>query len=362
MDIKKNITLINQFKGRFGYDIKAIVMHSCGGYYKGTIQWFRNAKAQASANYIISKTGEISLCVPEENAAWHTGMSNQELSYSLNRDDVPDFVKENKGVNFNFISLGIEIEDERNRKWAYPDPQYKACVELVADICKRYNLKADRKHILMHKEINPLNKVDPIGQWKHDKFIQDVAFFLDAEETGFTPVTVVSKTGLNVREDATLKADIKYFLDYGKTLYVKGFVIGDNVSDNNKWWKTKDNLFVWSGGTSMIPEDLKGLKVTIDERDQKLKEFESRASVIEARRVELEEAVKFNQADAEAYKAEWEAFASEPVETPVEVVAEPVVEEVVAEPVVEVAVEEDPKTLLAKLMAEVEALKTKLGL
>ena len=72
--IKRDITTINQWPTRYGYPIKGIVIHSMWGSYAGSIAWFKNPKAQASAHYVISVDGEISLCVPEENTAWHAGV------------------------------------------------------------------------------------------------------------------------------------------------------------------------------------------------------------------------------------------------------------------------------------------------
>src|SRR5688572_12543627 len=55
------------------HDIDKIVIHVAEGSYSGTISWFENCAAQASAHYVVSKEGRISQCVRNEDIAWQAG-------------------------------------------------------------------------------------------------------------------------------------------------------------------------------------------------------------------------------------------------------------------------------------------------
>lgn len=386
MTIRDNLTIINQWEGRHGHNIKACVIHSTAGSYQGSINWFKNPKAMVSAHYVVSTDGEISKCVQEKNAAWHAGLTDREWAYLKSTGKVPKVIQENWLVNPNFISIGVEITDNNNRNWHYPLIQYQAVVELTADICKRNNIPISRDYVVMHKTINPLNKIDPIGQWKHDKFIQDVR--LTAEKI-LSPQPVYAWEGtVTVRDDihslfvrsgpARIYPQAGSKILYpGDTVNVVEFVEGEKIAsvidgkvvESPYWWKSKLGHYFWAGGTVEQP----GLKknddnllinlgkegvnnMTPEEKASKLVEFDARKASLDARRLELDEAYKVNEAALEVYDADLAVFNSVPVvEVPVEVtpVEEVKSEEVVVEPVLgpdtEVeAVEEDDASLFAK--------------
>ena len=340
MTIKENITTINQFLDehnkptRFGYPIKGIIIHSCVGSYSGSIAWFKNKKAQASAHYVIRDDGEITLCVPESGAAWHAGIDFTKYA----KDKVVKFVRDNWGINLNWITIGIEMEDKKRYDWPYPQPQYQAAVELVADICRRYKVPTNREFVLMHREINPIHKKDPIGKWDHEKFVSDVnlAVVKGGEKSKYynkeTTVSVLAdklrvRTGPGLRYKA-IRTEEK---SYGEKVIVSQFTEGDTVTarlGNNDvttgfWWRIKGtDLFIWSGGTNNVPtlETVKSTKSTMTKE-----EFESKKAELDA-----------------DYRAKLEALMAEPIEEPVaEVpVEEPVVEAPAEEAPVEMAVEE----------------------
>lgn len=143
---------------------------------------------------------------------------------------------------------------------------------------------------------------------------------------------------------------------------VVGFTEGEEIDSNKLWYiSTKGNSF-WSGGTDKPnPKVSESEIMTREENDKKKLELESKASVIEARRVELEEAVKSNASDKEAFDAEYAAFVAEPVEEPVIEVPAEVVEAVVEEPVAETPVDVAQDEKISKLEKMYEELKALLG-
>lgn len=264
LNIRKNITTINQWHDRSGFDIKGIVMHSMAGTQRGTIAWFMNPKALVSAHYCISETGDVVLTVEEKSAAWHAGQ------VTVTKDKAPTLLQNNWGINPNLITIGIEMEDKNNKRYKYTDAQYSAAVILVADICNRYNIPMDRGHVFMHKESDPVNKQDPLGLWDHEKFLKDVKIYgkkggvKDTEERLYphkTKVTVSNHIDvLYVRSGPSkiypLAGSKK--LRKNNEVEVIGFVIGEKLEYNNIstnfWWKSTKGNYFWSGGTNTIPK------------------------------------------------------------------------------------------------------------
>ncbi|WP_207720924.1 N-acetylmuramoyl-L-alanine amidase [Clostridium gasigenes] len=122
---------------------------------------------EVSSHYVIDRTGQIYLFVPEIRVAYHAGKGK--LS------DYPEY--ENR---LNQYSIGIELLAIGTREEMIPvitaekfnlinpnligftEDQYKALNTLLGDILSRNpTIKRDRKHIIGHDEYNPVIKTDP---------------------------------------------------------------------------------------------------------------------------------------------------------------------------------------------------------
>lgn len=168
MQIKEDLTPVNYTKGRSGYHIEGVVIHSMVGTQAGSISWFKNPDAKASAHYCISKSGEIVRTVKDEDFAWHAGR------VSVKYENMPFVLKDNwdAGVkNPNFYTIGIELEDNKDVHWNYPEVQMEALRDLIKDLSAKYNIPLKRSHIIMHKEVDPEWKSDPIGNFSIDKLM-----------------------------------------------------------------------------------------------------------------------------------------------------------------------------------------------
>jgi hypothetical protein len=53
--------------------VTRIIIHVAEGGWASTYTWFRNAAAEASANYVVSSTGRVAQMVPDRDIAWHAG-------------------------------------------------------------------------------------------------------------------------------------------------------------------------------------------------------------------------------------------------------------------------------------------------
>ena len=79
---------------------------------------FVNPLRFASCNYVVGYDGSIGLCVDEANRSWCTSS------------------KENDNR-----AITIEVASETKHPYAVTDKAYAALIELIADICKRNNIK-----------------------------------------------------------------------------------------------------------------------------------------------------------------------------------------------------------------------------
>ncbi len=90
-----------------------VVVHYTSGTYAGSIAWFQNCQASASAHYVIrSMDGQITQMVSEADRAWHVG-------------------------NENGYTIGIEHEAYGNVYSYFTPVMYQASANLVRDICRR---------------------------------------------------------------------------------------------------------------------------------------------------------------------------------------------------------------------------------
>ncbi|HEV2200033.1 MAG TPA: peptidoglycan recognition family protein [Bryobacteraceae bacterium] len=119
---------------------EAIVIHISVGSLASADAWFHNPAARVSAHYLVAKSGAIHQYVNEEDTAYHAGVPVKPI-WKLLRP----------GVNPNSYTIGIEHEGQPEDVW--PEEQYQASAELVADIAQRWSIPVDEDHIVLHREI-----------------------------------------------------------------------------------------------------------------------------------------------------------------------------------------------------------------
>ncbi|MDR1606367.1 MAG: N-acetylmuramoyl-L-alanine amidase [Streptococcaceae bacterium] len=123
---------------RAGAKIEYIVIHHMAttNFQTGISTWYGGS---TSANYAVNDS-EIVGCVGENYAAWHAG--------GIGANDIPNI------LNINARSIGIEhVNSNGAPDWQVSDATIKNSARLVADLCQRYGIPVDRKHILRHGEI-----------------------------------------------------------------------------------------------------------------------------------------------------------------------------------------------------------------
>jgi len=111
------------------YDKDLIIIHKTLGLMPGTLNWLINPASQVSANYLITKEGEIYQLVADNKMAWHSGrISNPSALAKI----VLKKYAWGSYVNPNKYSIGIEFEAMQNDKWT--EEQMDAGVWLVAKL------------------------------------------------------------------------------------------------------------------------------------------------------------------------------------------------------------------------------------
>lgn len=109
------------YSSRNGTVVNHVTIHYTSGTYAGSIAWFQNCAAKASAHYLIrSMDGQVAQLVREADKAWHVGVANG-------------------------YTIGIEHEAYGNVAAFFTNIMYASSVALVRDICAR------------HPAINPLH-------------------------------------------------------------------------------------------------------------------------------------------------------------------------------------------------------------
>jgi hypothetical protein len=129
---------------RSASSVRLVVVHVTEGSYRGTIRWFRNPRARASANYVVGRDGRVAHMVPDSDVAWHAG---------------------NGWVNAH--SIGIEHEGYAELDGTFTDAEYRASAHLLATLLRRYHLPADRGHVIGHNEVPDPNRRGFFGGFAH---------------------------------------------------------------------------------------------------------------------------------------------------------------------------------------------------
>ena len=136
----------NQDERPAGVVIDTIVLHATVlNSLQEVIDHFANPETRVSAHYTIDRDGTTAMHVPEENRAWHAGVSR-----------MPDG---RCGVN-NF-SIGIELVNLNDGVDPFPEAQLQAMRNLVLAIRSRHPIR----YIVPHYECAdpPGRKSDPNG-------------------------------------------------------------------------------------------------------------------------------------------------------------------------------------------------------
>jgi N-acetylmuramoyl-L-alanine amidase len=118
--------------------ITRLVIHVAEGGWASTYDWFRNPRAEASANYVVSSTGRVAQMVPDRDIAWHAG-----------------------NWAYNETSIGIEHAGFTNRT-RFADAEYRGSAKLAGWLAHAFLITPDRTHVIGHSQVPDPNHP---GEW-----------------------------------------------------------------------------------------------------------------------------------------------------------------------------------------------------
>ncbi|MCP5291281.1 MAG: N-acetylmuramoyl-L-alanine amidase [Burkholderiales bacterium] len=154
--------------------IYLILHYTAGPTLSGTVSWFQNPEAQASAHLVIDRNGSIVQMVAFNRRAWHAGKSRwgnleniNHYSIGIELVNAGKLRKNSSGQWVNWSSKVIPAADVTVAKhkdesseagWhEYPEAQIEAATKVGALLHKTYNFT----DILGHDDVSPGRKVDP---------------------------------------------------------------------------------------------------------------------------------------------------------------------------------------------------------
>jgi N-acetyl-anhydromuramyl-L-alanine amidase AmpD len=136
----------NYTAGRGGSAVNTIVIHDMEGSYSGSIGWFQNPNAHASAHYCIrSSDGEITQMVHDGDTAWHAG---------------------NWDVNVHAVGIEHEGFAHTGSQW-YTEAMYRSSAALTRWLTDTFQIPKDRTHIIGHYEVPDPNHPGWFGGSSH---------------------------------------------------------------------------------------------------------------------------------------------------------------------------------------------------
>jgi N-acetylmuramoyl-L-alanine amidase len=126
------------------YPIDMIIIHDTEGSFATAVSIFQDPSRQASAHYVVSKTGLIDQMVLEQDIAWHAG-----------------------NWDYNTRAIGIEHEGYAWTPGTFTTAEYLASARLAASICSRWGVPMDRQHVIGHNEVPDPNNPGQFGGTDH---------------------------------------------------------------------------------------------------------------------------------------------------------------------------------------------------
>jgi N-acetyl-anhydromuramyl-L-alanine amidase AmpD len=121
-----------------------------------------NPKSEASAHYIISRTGRIVQLVKNEDRAWANGIV-QKPSWTLY-----------DGTNPNAYTISIEHEALTGDD-GLTEEQYQASLWLHLKLIREHSIPVDREHIIGHYQIDSVDRPkDPGDAFPWDRLMKDI--------------------------------------------------------------------------------------------------------------------------------------------------------------------------------------------
>ena len=250
------------FRNRDGGRPLGIGLHIDDGRIEGDLNhWVHGrypdgSKVQASSTVIVRRDGSIVRVIPEAHGAWtHGKVTNPD------RGRIGHLLK--LGGNLNNWTFSIEAEC---RSWeSLTEAQIASIIWLCRDWMTRYP-DIGTEDIFGHYHVDAVDRAF-CGRYADTivaKLRSDAANPATQPSPTLSPgfatvvrfdkpvkVAVTAAAGVNVREWGELDARILDAWPAGREFFAAGFVYGDTVAGENRWYiTTGQGRRVWSGATT----------------------------------------------------------------------------------------------------------------
>ena len=221
------------YSSRGGDAVREVAIHTMQGSYAGSISWFQNPNAQASAHYLIrSSDGQVTQMVRESQKAWHVRSHNPH-------------------------SIGIEHEGYISNPDWYTSAMYNTSAAITRQACARYagivctramktytsaDLSDSSYDILGHQNLTDNSHTDPGKYWNWSKYYglinpgpEGTTTILDSFESSVghfvtSPTYSGSTTGVSTASTAARDCSIRH--GGACSLQVR---LLDNTSSSASW-------------------------------------------------------------------------------------------------------------------------------
>ncbi|WP_329455519.1 N-acetylmuramoyl-L-alanine amidase [Streptomyces sp. NBC_01497] len=131
------------------FPVEMVVIHVTQADYATTVRLFEDPRHEAAAHYVVRQNGQVTQMIRELDVAFQAG----------NRW-------------YNNHSVGIEHEGFVTRRKDFTDAMYATSARLTADICRRYRIPVDRRHIIGHVEVPGTDHTDPGRYWDWPRYME----------------------------------------------------------------------------------------------------------------------------------------------------------------------------------------------
>ena len=204
-------------------------------------------RSQTSPRITASvKTEKFTSTVQETDTAWQAGRVHAPTWNLIKPTGSGTY------INPNLYTIGIEHEGDDQSDWTVE--MYNTSSDLLADICKRWNIPVDRSHIIGHREIYSL-KTCPGAKVELNKLV-DMA----RQKSGYVdPSSIVTESGtvtttaiLNLRRGSPSRcAPLARTVGANTQLsYIAYTEKGETVNKISRWYQTQDGFWFWGGGVN----------------------------------------------------------------------------------------------------------------
>jgi len=260
------------YTNRAGYKPKVIVIHIQQGSNLGS--WIHFHNVTASCTVMVAKNGDIWRVVPEEHAPWTNGDVCSPTPKGVE-------IMNQYGWDPNYYTLSIETEGFTD-EWPKPQAQLESVLWQVKDWMKRYGIP--KSHIVRHADFNQCDRSrcpgDAYFKWLMDRiddadagtplYAEPQPIIVDGKTWDGTSDVVVNgitfhgeqreitveKDGLRAHKWASKESPLtRAPLKKGEKFRTLGWVKGEKVSTEDRWWVAVDWSRIWAGGTVEKPGD-----------------------------------------------------------------------------------------------------------